>query len=333
MFDRFLITGATGNLGRVLTSKLLALGTPVRALVQRGDPAERVLPQGTDVCYGDLCDRASLRKFFRDAGDRSCLIHSAGMITIASRPPSRLWQVNVEGTKTLLELAREQAVARTVYVSSVHALPVLKKGCVITETDSFSPKAVRGHYAKTKAVASALALQAHRDGLNVSIVHPSGILCPSDTGRGNISAAIRRFLEGRLPIAVQGGYDFVDVRDVADGILACAEIGRSGESYLLTGHYATLRDILDHVQCRCGGKKPHYLPIWCVQAISPFCELFQVLKRESLFLTPYSVYTLGSNAVFSHRKATEQLGFSPRPLFDTLDDLIAAIGKASACPV
>ena len=117
----------------------------------------------------------------------------------------------------------------------------------------------------------------------------------------------------------------MDVRDVVDGIITCTKLGRSGECYFLSGHYATLEDILGYVQKRIAGKKIRYLPLWLVRAFAPFYELNNILKKEPLFLTPYSVYTLGSNAVFSHQKAASELWFRPRPLSDTLDDMITTI--------
>lgn len=325
MFDQFLITGATGNLGRELAQRLIEKGCRVRALAFEGDRDVALLPPGVRVCCGNVTERGSMDEFFSGDLSQSCLIHCAGMITIATSPPTKLWQVNVEGTRNVLELSRERGLGRVIYVSSVHALPELKKGCVITEITEFSPQKVKGHYAKSKAAATQLALEAFRAGLDVCVVHPSGIICPSDKGRGNVSAAIRRYCEGRLPLAVKGGYDFVDVRDVADGILSCAEHGRSGESYLLSGHYADLEEILDYARRKIDGKPVSFLPLWCVKLFAPFHELVSLLKREPLFLTPYSVYTLGCNAAFSNAKAACELGFSPRPLNDTLDDMIEAI--------
>lgn len=325
MFERFLITGATGNLGRELSKKLVEAGSSVRALVYGDDPAEKLLSDKISVCRGDVGDKDSMKDFFGGELKKACLIHCAGLITIASSPPSQLWRINVEGTRNIMELSMKHGVRRVIYVSSVHAVPELKKGNVITEVTEFSPKKVKGHYAKSKAAATGIALEAYRSGLDVCVVHPSGILCPSDKGRGNISAAILRYCRGELPLAVKGGYDFVDVRDVADGIAACAERGRSGECYFLSGHYAALEDILGYVRNKIGGKKIHYLPLWLIQAFAPFYELANILKKEPLYLTPYSVYTLGSNAVFSHQKAASELGFRPRPLSSTLDDMVAAM--------
>lgn len=323
MYNDYLITGATGNLGQELIRRLVAEGKNVRALVLPGDGAADTLPAAVRLYRGDVGERASMADFFSGDLSRACLIHCAGLISIATRRPKQLWRINVEGTRNVLALARERGVARVVYVSSVHALPEKRPGEAISESPSFSPAAVKGHYAKSKAIATAEALAAARAGLNLSVVHPSGILSPADEGKGNISATILSYCRGKLPFAVKGGYDFVDVRDVVAGILSCAEQGRPGECYILSGHYARLRDILEPVRESIRGKRIRYLPLWLVKLCAPFYEGICLMRRRALFLTPYSAYTLGSNADFSRAKAAAELGYQPRALSATLRDLLA----------
>lgn len=331
MYSRYLITGATGNLGREVVRMLLARGDRVRALVLPGDDAERELPEGAEVVHGDVADRNSLALFFEGVLADACLIHCAGVITVASKAPPSLWRVNVEGTRNVLSLCRERKVSRVIYVSSVHAIPEKPKREIMREVSHFSPNLVQGHYARSKATATALALRAAREGLNLSVVHPSGILCPGDGGRGNTSAVILSYCQGKLPLAVRGGYDFVDVRDVAAGILACVAKGRVGECYILSGHYATLEGILGHVRRKTNGRRVVYLPLPFVRLLAPAIERLCVLRKQSLFLTPYSVYTLGSNAAFSHEKATRELGYHPRELTETLDEVPSGLAaQASA---
>lgn len=325
MYSCYLITGATGNLGREIVRMLLDRGDRVRALIMPGDDAERELPEGVKVVHGDVTDRDSLRPFFEGALSDACLVHCAGVITIASKAPPSLWRVNVEGTRNILSLCREREVGRVIYVSSVHAIPELAKGKTMREIECFSPDLVQGHYAKSKAAATSLGLKAAHEGMNLSVVHPSGILCPGDGGRGNTSAVILSYCQGRLPFATHRGYDFVDVRDVALGILACAAKGRGRECFILSGYYATLEDILGHVRRKTNGRRVTYLPLPCVRLLAPAIERICILRKQTLFLTPYSVFTLGSNAVFSHEKATQEFGYRPRELDATLDDVLSGL--------
>jgi len=88
----------------------------------------------------------------------------------------------------------------------------------ITEEAAFSSETVREAYAKTKAMATASVIEAMKEGLRANIIFPSGVIGPGDYGRGSFTSMLLFFMEGKLPLAVEGGYDFVDVRDVAEGI-------------------------------------------------------------------------------------------------------------------
>ena len=129
------------------------------------------------------------------------------------------------------------------------------------------------------------------------------------------------YCKGKLPMGVEGGYDFVDVRDVAAGILACCEKGRPGECYILSAEYVSIRRMLDSLCHISKGNRVKLLaPVWLAKAVSPFAEWVSKLKKEKPYFTPYAVSVLGSNGLFSHAKATRELGYSPRRFSVTLRD-------------
>lgn len=146
----------------------------------------------------------------------------------------------------------EFGASRLVYVSSVHAIPEKPAPETITEPDRFAPDEILGDYGKSKAMATALVLEAAQSGLNASVVLPSGILGPGDLARGNMTRMLLSFCRGRLPLGVKGGYDFVDVRDVAAGVLACTERGKAGECYI------PFRPLREHSGLAC----PDSFPAW-----------------------------------------------------------------------
>ena len=323
MYQNYLITGATGFLGSAVVQLLLAHGCRVLALVMNNDPLIHTLPKNVTTFFGDLTDQDSLRDFFAAGGDNFCVLHCAGLVSISSKPGEAIYAVNVQGTQNILNLCQEYHAAKLVYVSSVHAIPEKPKGTEIAETTTFSPELVRGDYAKSKAMATALVLQAAKEGLNASVVFPSGIIGPGDLGKGSITNMLLSFLAGKLPLAVKGGYDFVDVRDVAAGILACAERGLPGHGYILSGHYATIRDILELVKKTVNLRRSvSYLPISFAKLVAPLYEKISLRRREPLYFTPYSIAVLDSNGAFSRSAATTALGYTPRPLSDTIRDTV-----------
>ena len=229
----------------------------------------------------------------------------------------------MDGTRNILKFCRKCGVGKLVHVSSVHAIPEKPKGTEIAETTTFAPELVRGDYAKSKAMATALVLQAAKEGLNASVVFPSGIIGPGDLGKGSITNMLLSFLAGKLPLAVKGGYDFVDVRDVASGVIACAEHGLPGHGYILSGHYATIRDILELVKKTVNLRRSvSYLPISFAKLVAPIFEKISLHRREPLYFTPYSIAVLDSNGAFSRSAAATALGYTPRPLSSTIRDTV-----------
>lgn len=322
MFDQYLVTGATGFLGRAVAEELVRRRAQVHALVLRDDPYIHLLPKEVHTVIGDVCVESSLTDFFADADSRTCVIHCAGIVSVASRPGSKLYQVNVGGTWRVLRQCMEHNVGKMVYVSSVHAIPEKSKGCIITEDCEFSPGLVDGDYAKSKATATELVFEAAERGLNASIVFPSGIIGPGDMQGGSFTSMAKSFLCGKLPFAVRGGYDFVDVRDVASGILGCAMSGKSGEGYILSGRYITIKEMLDIIGKAAGlHRRPLCLPLGLAKLAAPYYEKRCIRKKKPLFFTPYSIAVLGSNGYFSHKKAAGVLSYKPRPIEETLRDM------------
>ena len=318
----WLVTGATGHVGTILVSLLQQRGEHVRILVR---PDSNVAANSNvEICQGDIRDRESLIAFFdRSNYDYVSLIHCAALITIASKHNPEVWNINVHGTNNVMSLARDTGVDRIVYVSSVHAIPERPANETITEVSSFSPNLVHGQYAKSKAAAAQIVMDYAKAGLNVSIVHPSGIIGPGDTqSRNHMIRTIQAMAEGKISVGLQGGYDFVDSRDVADGILRCEERGRPGECYILNGHYIGVLELVNTVR-RLQGKATTRLeaPHAVAKMIAPAAEwISHVFSKKAPLLTPYSVYTLHTNGRFSHEKASRELDYHPRPIEESIRD-------------
>lgn len=317
------VTGAAGYLGGHLCAELVARGVRVRALT-RSDRGEEVL-RGLDVQTqrGDICDPRTARRLLDGLDPATTTVfHLAALVSIQSRVTAELETVNVGGTRHVVAACQEASVSRLVHVSSVHAQPDLPRGQVHTEVSSFDPALVHGGYAKTKAASSQLVLDAAPD-LDVVVVQPSGLVGPGDTSYGPVTTMILDLAAGRLPLSIDGGYDFADVRDVAAATAAAATLGRRGECYLLTGRYVGIDEALAVIATAAGVRPPRVtLPYAVARALAPGLERLALARGQDPVITPYSLRTLRTRAQFSHAKATRELGYDPRDPAQSIRDAV-----------
>ena len=326
MEKTYLVTGACGHLGGTLVRLLERTGAQVRGLRL---PSEQARDRAHVTYYpGDVRDRDSLRPLFRGLADREVVVfHTAAIVDISGEATPQMVDVNVNGTTNILALCREYGVKRLVYVSSVHAIPEKDGYAVLREVDSFSPQQVTGGYAKTKAEATQAVLDAAAQGLDAVVVHPSGILGPFDGTGNHLVQLVKEYAGGKLPACVKGGYDFVDVRDVAAGCLAAAEKGRSGQCYILSNRHYEVKEVLAMAKTLCHGRRLPVLPMWMAQAAEPLLGWVAKVKKQRPLYTKYSLYTLRSNDRFDHGKATAELGYRPRDLRQTVRDTLRWLAK------
>ena len=320
----YLVTGGTGHLGNIIINKLSVAGCNVRALILPGESISGC----KESFVGDVRDRESLRPFFSNAEYHELIvIHTAGIVSISSEYNRNVYDVNVNGTKNIVDLCQEYGVSKLIYVSSVHAIPEMPMGQMIIETKNFSPEKVKGLYAKTKAEATAYVLDA-QEKLHVNIVHPSGICGPYDYRKGYLTALITDYCNGGLVAIIRGGYDFVDVRDVADGIISCCEKGKKGECYILSNKYFSIQEIV-YMLYEITKKKEIKLnlPLWFAMLTSPLAELYYKILGKPPLYTSYSLYTLQSNSYFSHEKAEKELGYSVTDMKKTLSDTVEWLNR------
>lgn len=322
----YLVTGANGHLGSTIINLLLKEKKKVRAFVLENDVLH--LDKKVEIIRGNITDKKSIYPLFKDLENKEVIvIHCAGIVTIASKFDQKVYDVNVVGTKNIADVALEYKVKKFIHVSSVHAI-VEEKDKIIKEVDKFYPDKVEGLYAKTKAEASNYILDMSKKGLNAIVVHPSGIIGPGNYGKGHLSQLIIDYLNNRLTAIVKGGYDFVDVRDVADGILKAIEKGRVGECYILSNRYFEIKEIINLLH-EVTNHKPikTILPNWFAKLTAPIAELYYKILKQPPLYTSYSIYTLSTNSHFSHERATKELDYNPRDMRKTLKDTVEWLKK------
>lgn len=312
------VTGATGHIGNVLARRLAAEGRKVRALVLPGEDLTPIHGIPLEIVWGDVRDPGSLDRAFAQAG---LVFHLAGLISISPGQRKLMHEVNVLGTRNVCQAAIRARVRRLAYVSSVHAFVERSLAASLDESCTIDPTNVLGDYGRSKARATQEVLAAALQGLNAVVVFPSGVIGPYDFKGSEMGQLVLDLVRRRLSAYIDGAYDFVDVRDVVQGLVLAAENGRKGEGYLLTGHVVSVRDILGILHDLTGIEPPRVrLPYWFARAASRLTPLYYRLNRRKPRFTTYSLDVLRSNSRMDCSKACRELGFKRRPVRESLAD-------------
>ena len=313
------MTGPTGHIGNVLVRKLLQRGEQVRALLLRGESASPLDVLPVECVEGDVLDPASLLDAFRGI---HTVFHLAGIISIMPGDDPVLRSVNVDGTRNMLAAAKEAGVEKFIYTSSIHAIQRVEQ-VLIDESLPYDPGNPYGAYDRSKAQATLEVQRAAAEGLNAVIVCPTGVIGPYDFRGSMMGSVIHAAARQEAMLYVDGAYDFVDVRDVASGLIAAAEHGKPGESYILSGHRISVRYLLETVREITGGKFFQMrVPFDLARFAARFTPFYYRLARATPRFTSYSLAVLRSNSNISHAKAARELGYRARSLYESIADTV-----------
>jgi dihydroflavonol-4-reductase len=247
------------------------------------------------------------------------VFHVAALYSFWVRPKSLIYEVNVDGTRNVLQAALELGVERVVYTSSVAALGLREDGKPADEETPVDPKKIIRDYKKSKYLAQEVALEFARRGLPVVIVNPTFPVGPYDVKPTPTGQVIRDFLAGRLPAYMDTGMNVVAVEDVGLGHLLAAERGRVGEKYILGGENLTMRELLDLLSKITGLPAPRIrLPYYPILALSYLNAGICRLTGGTPRMTPETVRMSRHYMFFSPKKAVEELGLPQTPALEAL---------------
>jgi len=315
-----LVTGASGFVGNNLVRYLLQRGRKVRTFVR--DP-DNISLGGLNVesCLGDVLHPASLLAAMADV---STVFHLAGAISIDGQQHSRMRQVNAKGTANVVDSCLESGVGRLVHFSSIHALSYLPKDQPIDECRELALDPDKHlAYDQSKAAAEQQVLTGITRGLNAILLNPVGIFGPHDFDPSPGGEFLQQLIHRKLPGLVQGGYYWVDVRDVVRAAVLAEEKGRSGEKYILAGDYATFKSISSWVQEACGSRPPFLnIPISFAKIVAPLIVWYSRWLGIRPLVTPEAIQIIGCHQNISTDKAAVELGFQTRPIKETLIDTV-----------
>lgn len=315
------VTGGKGYVGFALVKELESRGEKMRLLLRTDSPYF----DGIDCekFMGDVTDPEQLEQAFEGA---DTVYHIAGVVDITGTKDKQVWSVNYEGTKNVVAACKKCGVKTLIFCSSVDAIPISEEMNVIREIRSFDPDLLEGAYAKSKASATQYVLDSADESLRVCVVHPSCCIGPYDNNNtSSVGTMLDLYIKGLFPVSMDfGGYNFVDVRDVAKGMVAAAEKGRNGECYILSGYAHTLDEFIRTLAYVCDKKPPVFKlrKSMIVKLLPEIEKVFEALKLPPL-LNEYSIRKLCENCNFSCFKAKVELGYDPMTLEESLKDTVA----------
>ncbi len=315
-----LVTGGAGHLGNVLVRELLDRDESVRVLVLPGEDTRSLEGLQVELVEGDVLDPDSLVRAMQGV---DVVFHLAALVSITEDKAYLLEAVNVDGTKNIIAAAKQSGIRKLVYTSSIHALERPPLGVSITEKCAFDPENPAGPYDRSKAKASLLIQSAAEDGLDTCIVCPTGVIGPYDYRRSEMGELILSFMQKRVNVLVNGAFDFVDVRDVAQGQILARDNGKSGETYILGGERIKLT-FLHKIVKKITGKsiKPVTFPLPIAMIVAPMAELYYKITKQKPRFTRYSIETVASNSDISSDKAKRELGYKPRSMVKSILDTV-----------
>ncbi|MEI8254865.1 MAG: NAD-dependent epimerase/dehydratase family protein [Deltaproteobacteria bacterium] len=322
------VTGASGHLGANLVRELLARGRRVRVLVHKDTRALAGLP--IERVDGDVLHPEAMTRAFEGA---HTVFHLAAVISISGDRDGRVERVNVHGAANAASAARRAGVKRFVHCSSIHAFDLYRGGARV---DELSPRAIRPEafdYDRSKNRGEQGVRREIEQGLDAVIVNPTGVMGPLDFGPSRMGRVLLDLYNRRLPSLVDGGFDWVDVRDVIAGLLAAETRGRTGENYILGGGYRSVPELAAIARSITGVPLPRIAsPRWLAKVGVPFALGYgRIAGKEPLF-TFESLDTLGLSRTIDVNKAKVELGHAPRPLEDTIRDSYRWFAEAGVIP-
>ena len=311
MTTRTLITGATGFVGGLLAARLVAEGRPVRALVRSLGDRERLPDPRVELAIGNLDDEDSL---VRAADGCEVVYHVAGLNTMCPLDPKLLYEVNVEGTRRMLDAARAAGARRLVLTSSAGVLG--GDGGAPVDEDAPPPAHLPSEYARSKLAAERLALAF--DGIEVVAVSPSSVQGPGR--RSGTAKLLLDFLNGKLPVSVPSTFGLCYTDDCAAGHLLAAAAGRPGRRYVLNSATVTTAQAFGLVAELVGlPRGPRELPPPLAMAMAAAVEAVARARGRQPSLCREAARTMLHPHRYDGSRAERELGVSYTPLRTALE--------------
>lgn len=327
-FSRAFVTGATGLLGNNLVRALVHQGVRVTALARSRSKAQaQFAGLDVDIVEGDMTD---VSRFQPALEGHDVLFHTAAYFRDGykgGRHWKELYQVNVEGTTSLLSAAYEAGIRRAVHTSSVAVLSG-PPGSLIDETMERAERKADDYYrSKILSDQRVFSFLASHPDMSVALVLPGWMFGPGDIGPTSSGQVVQDFVNRKLPGIPPGTFSVVDARDVATCEIAAAERGRSGERYLAAGRHMTMAELFSALDQVSGIPAPtRRIPLGLLYLLAGCYETYAQITGRPVLLSLASVRLIAresGRSRFNHGKSERELGVAFRPVEQTLAEVIA----------
>jgi len=316
-----LVTGATGFLGSALARELLKDGRTLKLLVRKNSDTRNIDDLDCEVAYGDLQDRDSLKSALTGC---QTLYHTAAYYSLWNRDKKLIYDINVQGTRNILESALEMGIEKVVYTSTVGCIGLSEDGSPANENQPMNTATLCNDYKLSKYEAEQVAHELFGRGLPVVIVNPSTPVGPRDIKPTPTGKIILDFLNRKMPAYIDTGLNLIDVADCARGHILAEEKGRLGERYILGNKNMSLKEILLALETLTGLKAPRIkMPYWVAYAAGLACEW----ASDNITHQPPSVPLAGVKMAkyfmyFDPSKAIRELGLPQNPVENALGQAV-----------
>lgn len=318
---RVAITGATGLLGGNLAAELVAAGHEVVAIKRGASKVEQLADLPIAWREGELGDVVALTRAFDGC---AAVFHCAAAVGVIREVKQEMYAANVTGTANVIDACLDAKVARLVHTSSVVAVGLATNGVPCDESAewNFEREGLIDAYAITKREAEDVVTRAG-ERIDAVIVNPTYMFGPRDA-RPSSGKMIINVAKRRVPGSTPGYNNFVDVRDVARGMIAAWQRGRRGERYILAGHDMTYRDVFRRIAAVAGVAPPRFaIPYAAARLVGAWGDLVERRGKEPLVNSTQIRYAYTDKFRFKSDKAAKELGYSFGPLEPAIADALA----------
>lgn len=313
------ITGVTGHLGNTVCQALDKAGYRWRGLTRNSDKAQR-MGFNHEVIQGDLMVDSDLDRLLNGT---SCLIHLAAEVSIYPKDREKVLKTNIEGPKQVIKACVRNHVETVIHFSSIHAHESSDLNHQLDEKTPYEKAKVLA-YNYSKSTGEQLMIEARKKGINVVIINPTSVLGPNDYQSSYSGQMLRDLYSGKLNTLVKGGFDWVDVRDIAEAVVEILKRKITNEKYILSGRYASIKDLAKLVANYKGTSfNGVVLPLWTARWGLPFISIWSKIRSQDPLYTKASLAAIASGSKFiSNQKAQKELNYEARPLKNTIYDTL-----------